>query len=344
MSSILPVHNSPTPAPEGPKKPPQNSQNERISNLAHKTFQGMQTTAYKGALFIAKAIAIPLQLVLLAAVAAAAAISVLVSLPLRLVVDSKSSLTPFNHLASTVDGIWEVVKITYHLGVFPDSERTQLADENPDSPKFVVITPSTVSSSPPILYAPGYLDSPDTLRETCRKLAEESKAPVYIVKYRSRFQSIEEHVKDIARVEERIIKDTGRNDVILIGHSMGGVNTGRFIQQLDPNHVNVKLWITLASPLEGTPLAKFGIGKCTQDMRPESEVINRIQSHVALDKIPSLHVYTLTDGVVPASSATGGPKGTIHATYQCQQPWSHLGMRSKPEVDSEIQKAIMSIL
>lgn len=341
MSSILPVNNTPNQAPTPPKKPPQNTANQRISAIAHKALQAMQTTTYKGALILAKAIAIPLQLALLAAVAAAAALSVLVSLPLRLVVDTKSSLTPFHHMASTIDGIWEVVKITYHLGEFPDSERTQLADDKPDSPKFVRITPSTLSSKPPILYAPGYLDSPDTLRDTCRQLAEDLQTPVYIVKYRSRFQSIEEHTKDIARVEERIIADTERNDVILIGHSMGGINTGRYIQQLDPEQVKVKLWITLASPLEGTPLAKFGIGKCTQDMHPDSDVIDKIQSQVALDKIPSLHVYTLTDGVVPARSASGGPKGTIHATYQCQQPYSHLGMRSKPEVDAEIKSAIL---
>ena len=342
MTSIPPTAPTPDPFIPDSKKTPPSDLNQRINKAAHKTIKAMQRTAYQGALLLAKAIAIPIELGFIAVLTVIAALSVLISFPLNLAVSSQTSLKPFHHVVSTIDGVWEIVKITYHLGMFPKSEKIQPADSLPDSPRFALIQPTIASNTPPILYAPGYLDSPDSLRHTCRKLANDNQAPVYIVEYRSRFQSIEEHAKDIARVEERIQKDTGRSDVILIGHSMGGISTGRFIQQLNPEKVKVKLWVTLASPLEGTGLAKFGYGTCSREMKPDSDLIERLKNDRSIDLIPSLHVYTLTDGIVPSTSAIG-LKGAIHTSYQCQQAYSHIGMRSKHEVDEQIKNAIKTI-
>ncbi len=342
MHPLPPTKNEPPFTPEHQLERSCTPSTIKTSKVADKAFKTIQNSVYKGALFTAKCIAIPIELTLMIAVAALAALSVVASLPLRLVVDSKTSLTPFQKLISTIDLLWEIVKITYHFGLFPKNEQLQLADDKPDSPKFALITPTTQSTTPPILYAPGYLDSPDTLRDTCRKLAEDNKAPVYIVKYRSLFQSIDEHTKDVARVEQRIVEDTGRKDIILIGHSMGGITTGRFIQQMEPGKADVKLWITLGSPLTGTPLARFGYGKCSQDMNPQSKLIEQLNKEGPLNDVPSLHIYSLSDGVVPPDSAAG-PKGAIHSSYQCKHPYSHLGMRSKAEVEAQIQNAIQAI-
>ncbi|MCE5294211.1 MAG: hypothetical protein LLF94_06310 [Chlamydiales bacterium] len=329
LPPTLPTKHEPTLSHDYPKEKP---------TASASALKAIKRAALKSAIFAGKIVALPIEFAALGVVATATAISALFSLPLRLVVSSDTSLKPFHHLASTVDSLWEVVKITYNFGLYPDEERLQLTDNEADAPRFALITPKNPSNAAPVLYAPGYLDTPATLRRTCRKLADELNAPVYIVRYRSLFQPIEEDAKDVARLEARIKKDTGQNDIVLIGHSMGGINTGRNIQQLGPDATNVVLWVTLCSPLQGAPLAKLVPGHPTDDMRPDSQVIQDLNERGVLDDVPSLHIYTLTDGVVPTYSAVG-TKGSTHASYQCKFPYSHIGMRSKPEVLEQIKLA-----
>ncbi len=324
------AHGTPPYTPKEPKEPVKSKLNERISQVVDNSLQTAKDTAYKGSLFVAKVIAIPVELSLLTVFAAAAALSFLPSLAIGRPLDNKSKPTPFNHIVSIMSDIWEIIKITYHLGAFPESEQLQLADDKPDSPSFVVIQPNKVSDTglnTPILYAPGLLDSPNSLRDTCRKLANDSGAPVYIVKYRTRLLNVQEHAEDIARVEERIIKDTNCKEVVLIGHSLGGVNTGLYVQKYKPADVTVKLWITLASPLTwyNSTLSSQGKDDKLKDM-------------------PSLHIYSLTDKVVPTAAARDTSfNEPNHVFYACNHNYNHLSMRSTSEVTKKIQEAFNTL-
>lgn len=311
----------------------------KITEVAKRALDLFKQIAYHSALIIAKSIAIPLELTAISVVATATVFSLLFSLPARYSVDEER-VTPFHHLVSILDDLCEIFWITVNYGICPESERLQQADDQPNSPEFVLIKPEDFyEMQTPLLYAPGYLDTPETLRDSCRRLANETGRPVYIVKYRSLFQSIEEHAKDIARVQARIFCDTQRRDLILAGHSMGGVVTGHFIQQRCPADLDIKLWITIGSPLQGTKLAFGGLGDCAKDMRPHSSLLNHLNEKGLLDDVASFHIYSLTDHVVPSDSATRNHD----AQYRCREPRGHLSMRSCSAVEQQIQQAIRKV-
>ncbi len=285
-----------------------------ITEVAKKALEALQISA----LILTKAIALPIELSILAVVVTLTAVSILFAFPYH------------EHMIAVVDNLWELVKITYRVGFYPAKESVQYADNYQGSPQFALVTPEKVSRGP-ILYAPGYLDSPLSLRDDARKIAERTGSPVYIVQYRSLFQSVEEHAKDVARVYDRIKLDT-QSEPILLGHSMGGLTTGRFIQN---STAKVRGWITLGTPLKGTHIAHIGLGNCARDMQPNSTFMKEFSRPGRLNEIPSLHIYSETDSIVPPYSAQGD-----HRSYRCNGTYSHIGLRSKEEVLCQIEQAV----
>ncbi len=310
----------PISAPHSSNSPPFIEREKALSlikEVAKKALRAMQI----GALITLKAIALPIEVTILAVAVTLAAVSILFALPYH------------QHVAASVDNLWEIIKITYRAGFYPAAESLQYADNLSGSPQFALVSHGSTNSQP-ILYAPGYLDSPFSLRDDARELAKRTGCRVYIVQYRSPFQSIEEHAKDVARVYDRIMYDTGVNP-ILLGHSMGGLTTGRFIQN---STAAIKLWITLGSPLKGTSLAHLGFGACARDMQPGSAFMQKFNEPSRLNQTPSLHIYSHTDSVVPPHSAQGE-----HSSYKCLGHYSHIGLRSKEDVFSQIEQAVRVI-
>jgi hypothetical protein len=324
---------------------PFSSHKHTISKMALDTLKCTAKACIQTGLFAAKLVVVPLEVAAIAVVATLMAISLLASLPFSATVAEGKKITLYHRLRSVVDDLIEITWITIKYGVVKEEEEYRYADARPNSPKFVVIQPDFLCRRPaakPTLYAPGYLDSPDSLRETCRNMANNYGGTVYIVKYRNLFQSIKEHAEDVARVAERIIRDTNKNEIILAGHSMGGLVTGCSVLNNLPPNVDVRLWITIASPLKGDPLAPIGIGDCAKDMNLDSSLIKQINDPSRLDDIPSLHIYSLVDPIVPPAYAHrhGRPKAT---NYVCTNPHGHLSIRACSEVDQQIQQAMMKI-
>lgn len=245
---------------------------------------------------------------------------------------------PFHRSVAFTHDMLTKIKIIYHYG--RGEEIVEKADEALDSPQFMLITPTgPLSASTPILYAPGYLDDPQSLRVICRRLARQTGRKVYIVKYRSLFQSLEEHTQDVIRVGERIFKDhSGKRKLALIGHSMGGLSTGAALAEW-PEPIDLKQWITIGSPLKGTRFAHIGYGKCARQMRPNSEFIAKFQTaYSKMDASVIFHVHAPSDHVVPAHSAsTSGPNN-----HACHPIYGHVSMREAPEVENLIVDLLTS--
>lgn len=261
----------------------------KVCNAALKALEFLGNVLYHAILIIVKAVVIPIELSLTAVVASITALSILISLPF---INCKT--TPFTHSRALLNEFLDLINVTFFYGIHPYSERLQKADDKKESPLFAVVGNHT--DKIPVLYAPGYLDDPGTLRPLCREIAQRYGGVVYIVQYRSKFQSIDENAKDVARVADRIVKDTGDERLIAGGHSMGGLVTGRFIQM----HVkrDIALWFTDASPLKGTIMANLGIGPNATDMLRGSEIVGNLNEPSRLNGIRSIHIHTHTDLVV----------------------------------------------
>ena len=109
---------------------------------------------------------------------------------------------------------------------------------------------------------------------------------------------------------------TGKQPIILIAHSMGGLICRSW--QANTNDEHIELIITLGSPHNGTQLAPLALGKCAQQMR-ENSVWNarllELETDSMRKKIISIR-STQDNVVIPnSSSILSGARNLLYDGY-----------------------------
>lgn len=114
---------------------------------------------------------------------------------------------------------------------------------------------------------------------------------IYSLNLGSPFQSIEDYSQKVKEQIERM----GAKEIILIGHSMGGL-IATYYDCAVAKPGSIKQVITLGSPLEGTSLAVIGFGKCASQMKPHSSFLKSLSTHHS--ETPYLHIASDTDWII----------------------------------------------
>lgn len=138
------------------------------------------------------------------------------------------------------------------------------------------------------------------------------------------FGGIDEFADPLQSRIEALCTDTGAGQVVLIGHSMGGLVARAYLRKHGPARI-AKL-VTLASPHQGTWLARYGPGRNAREMEPDSAWIRAIS--MADPRVPMLTVWTPTDNYVAPqdSSRLAGAREEIVPAH------GHLAMLLSPAV------------
>lgn len=119
---------------------------------------------------------------------------------------------------------------------------------------------------------------------------------------------INDHAAKLKAFLEKVRKKTGRDDVSIICHSMGGIVATHFLNELCDEKTQVKEIVTMGSPLQGTPIAYVAsinpFDKCAKDMRPDAELLKNLAEKVK-NKTSTrfLHVASKNDPIIPVDSA-----------------------------------------
>jgi predicted alpha/beta hydrolase family esterase len=159
----------------------------------------------------------------------------------------------------------------------------------------------------PLLLIHGYLNSSLVWFYHGKRFQKNDIGPVYTVFLGKPFLSIREYAKKVQEKAVQIQKETNRNDLILVGHSMGGIVAAYYALKLaDKTHV--KAVLTMGSPFHGTKVAKIAFGECAHEMAPSSILLKEIEEERRKKpKIPFYCIATSLDHiVVPPSSALMG--------------------------------------
>jgi pimeloyl-ACP methyl ester carboxylesterase len=133
----------------------------------------------------------------------------------------------------------------------------------------------------------------------------EGLGPVYTINLKDVSASIYDYAEQVGKLAKKIEQETGKRELILIGHSMGGLVACSYAFQVAPKG-KVKMVITIGSPLGGTLMARLGfIGKSAKEMLPDSDLVKQV--HLSIEKRPEIPIYqamSYTDElVIPAISA-----------------------------------------
>lgn len=132
-----------------------------------------------------------------------------------------------------------------------------------------------------------------------KKALEKEVGPIYVLNLGSKLRSIETYEEEVAEMADKIRQETGCSNLFLIGHSMGGL----LALKLSRNYAKINGLITLGTPFRGTKMASLGVGKAAREMKQDSPFIQSLQKDLEAMKIPSLHISSDCDVIVPSTSA-----------------------------------------
>jgi triacylglycerol lipase len=90
------------------------------------------------------------------------------------------------------------------------------------------------------------------------------------------FGSIDEYPAQIDKAIQALLKQTGRNKVALVGHSMGGLAARNYFRQYGDRLVEKV--VTLGTPHQGTWISRFGHGINVSQMAIRSEWLEQLAS------------------------------------------------------------------
>ncbi|MEG1971290.1 MAG: alpha/beta fold hydrolase [Burkholderiaceae bacterium] len=151
---------------------------------------------------------------------------------------------------------------------------------------------------PAVLLIHGYLCNRAMWRPWIARLA--AGRNIATVNLEPAFGPIERYADDIEQAVERLCAATGARQVILVGHSMGGLAAREYLQTRGA--ARVERLVTLASPHHGTVFAPFGHGANARQMRRDSSFIARLSATPCA--VPVTCIATRSDNLVlPRSSA-----------------------------------------
>ncbi len=170
--------------------------------------------------------------------------------------------------------------------------------------RFLPTKESARGKGQPILLVHGYLNHGSVWLFPKKRLEGFGLGPIYTIHLGHPFRSIRQYAQKVKEKAEKITKETGRKDLVLIGHSMGGLVCSWYATQLAPVH-KVTDVITIGTPFFGTPLAQIGLGPNAREMEPDSFFLKELRAGIARKKgIRFYHLATKCDQLVrPFSSA-----------------------------------------
>ena len=159
----------------------------------------------------------------------------------------------------------------------------------------------------PILLIHGYLQNASNWAFLKKQLCQRGFGPIYTLNLVPTFHSIRGYAELVSQKADAIAKETKRNDLILIGHSMGGLVSAWYATKVAESG-KVTDVITIGSPLGGTKIAAIAIGPNGREMRCGSELIRELQDECLHNHTTRFfHIASKTDQIIiPYSSALFG--------------------------------------
>lgn len=156
----------------------------------------------------------------------------------------------------------------------------------------------------PILLIHGYCNDGSVWNYMKYRLAKENIGPIYSIDLGYPFHSIRDYAAKVQEKTIDICRETNRTDLVLIGHSMGGLVASLYATEVARAETVTDV-ITIGSPLGGTRVAKIGIGPNAKEMECSSELLSQLYKSIANERFARFyHIGTNTDQlVIPAQSA-----------------------------------------
>ncbi|MEN9653972.1 MAG: hypothetical protein RL235_84 [Chlamydiota bacterium] len=193
----------------------------------------------------------------------------------------------------------------------------------------------TAGHDTPILFVHGYLHHGAVWFFHQWMCWKKNIGPTFSMSLGYPFSSIETYAVKLAKHAEAICAKTNHKELMIVGHSMGGLVACHYALHL-AKRGSVKQVITIGTPLEGTLLARIAPGEDARQMQRNAPYLAQLQSDLA-GPLPFdlCHISTSTDNIViPPSSSAGSKKRKRLILNNI----GHVSMLFSPRVFRQIQE------
>jgi triacylglycerol lipase len=190
--------------------------------------------------------------------------------------------------------------------------------------------PPAAPEAAPILLIPGYCCNEAMWRPLRRRLRAAGRIAVAVT-LDPPFGGIDELADALDKEIDRLLAATGAPQVVLVGHSMGGLIARACLARRGPDRVAAL--VTVATPHHGSKLARLGPGRDAREMQPGSAWLRELNSRPP--PVPTHSIWSARDEfVVPRDSARlDGARETVLALP------GHFGLLGAPQVFEAVLRA-----
>jgi pimeloyl-ACP methyl ester carboxylesterase len=133
---------------------------------------------------------------------------------------------------------------------------------------------------------------------------------------------------------------TGCDKVNVVGHSLGGIVTRWYVQEMDGD-LKVNTAITLASPHKGTLVAFAPLGKTAREIRPNSWLMRRLNGAVLPTHVRWVAFYGDTDALVQPISSGRIDVPALNARNVLIPAMGHMGMLLSGDVVNQVVEELL---
>lgn len=190
----------------------------------------------------------------------------------------------------------------------------------------------------PILLVHGYMHNSSAWLYLRKRLLKAGFGPIYTINLGCPLQSIEKYAERVKEKAQIIARQTGNKNLILIGHSMGGLVSSYYATTLAPENT-VKGIITMGSPLQGTKLSVMAYGRCIEQMRYRSQFVKDLNHKMEdAEDLRFVHLWSATDLIIrPARSAQLRSPNAINEEFE---GLGHVSFLYTPSVADRVIKYV----
>ena len=148
------------------------------------------------------------------------------------------------------------------------------------------------------------------------------------------YSDIDAYAEGISRRIDEVLASTGAPQLILIGHSMGGLASRAYLRR--HGVAKVARLVTLGSPHQGTLLASLGLGPNARQMRIGSPWLRALAAPLPAG---SVSIYSCHDNYVYPQQVCSTLNGAANVAIGGV---SHLGMAFSPVVRASLLQTLES--
>jgi pimeloyl-ACP methyl ester carboxylesterase len=158
--------------------------------------------------------------------------------------------------------------------------------------------------------------------------------PLYALSYGPPLGSIEDFADQLAAKIATVVAATGAGQVVLVGHSMGGLVARAYLRRYGA--ANVRRLVTIGTPHLGCMHAWFMCGPALVQMRPGSAWLAELNRSASAGGVPTVSIWSWHDSMVTpqTSPCIDWGENVILAGV------AHNALLDDPEVQNQVAQEI----